>query len=1172
MSRNVRGLVDRDRAAAPPPGGGPDRARSLDLRRVSGPRSTAALTLLVVTTAAAAVSTIVAGRLAEQPSQGLVALFAALVVGGVVLENGALVVWSAVVDEAEGALRGDLVDVVLAQPLEVSSEQAVGEVLDRVDDDTHQVGNLLRRDAWQALRTFAALVPLWLVAGFTWWPAFVLVPVGLAGVVVVVRSRLAEIAERKVVEEAAWTDHAAMVEEAVAARDDIRSSLGQPFVVRRTAELAAVVHRRFARVLDLEAGIGLVTGLLLHALLAAVAVAGVLLVDAGRLGVAELVTLFLVFSQLVGQADSAARRLPELQSGLGAVLRLRALLASPSEPRGGVELPPGALDIVLRDLRFAYATGDFALRDLDLAVPAGSTLAIVGRTGSGKSTLVSLLSRAADPPAGTVFLGGVDITDVDLGSLRRDVGVVTQRTEILAATVAQNITLFAPVPRALVEEAVRELGLADWIDGLPEGLDTPLGPGGTTLSAGEEQLIAFARLMVRDVRVVVLDEATARMDPVTEARVVAASSRLLSGRTGVLVAHRLATTERADLVAVMDAGRIVQLGSRTELARTPGRFADLLRAASKDADPAQAPAGVTDTAAVVRRQTAPAAAPLPDAAPSLRSATWAALRVRMLWGLASVPLFLFSAATGAFGAVTAWLWGDLVEGLQDGMDPTRLVAAVAVSLLVAPVFLSAGIWIYPRWWIEVLLRVRNAVMVGQTRARRLRRDPPGEVVGRALDADRYVHYCDLWVDLTNGALLVLLTGALAGEPLAALVPASVLVAAAAASWGGRPVAGRSESRASTTRAGFGRSLVSVLESMRTIKLAGATAYARGHLAEVDAGRVEAAIVEHRVRALLDAVPRLMVQAGATAAWLGLLLGWWGLPTALLLASSIAGFEFFGRVAGAVVTQAPGTRAWIEATSAFAGGGQLVDLPAGVDLVAGAAPAPLGSSRPAPMTWEVDGMTAVHDDGTVGVRGLSLTLSPGELVLLLGPVGAGKSSALAALAGLVTWTGQVRRDGDAVTDPEVELRPPSVAYVAQVPRVLSGSFADNVALHHDRDVPGALAAARLEEDVAAAGGPQARVGHRGVRLSGGQVQRLALARALAAEPDLLLADDVSSALDAATEIELWDTLRARGGTVLASSSKRAALARADRVVVLAAGEVAAVGPWTELEQRWGHLAG
>ncbi len=195
-------------------------------------------------------------------------------------------------------------------------------------------------------------------------------------------------------------------------------------------------------------------------------------------------------------------------------------------------LPDGPLDVQFRDLHFAYVEGRFALSHVDLHVAAETTCALVGRTGSGKSTLASLLSRAVEPERGSVLLGGVDVLDLDLARLRSAVGVVTQRTEILAGTLAENITLFEDVARADVEAAVTELGLDDWVVGLSAGLDTLLGPGGTTLSAGEEQLVAFARLLVRHVRVVVLDEATARMDPVTEAQVVRAADRLLSGRTG----------------------------------------------------------------------------------------------------------------------------------------------------------------------------------------------------------------------------------------------------------------------------------------------------------------------------------------------------------------------------------------------------------------------------------------------------------------------------------------------------------------------------------------------------------------------------------------------------------------------------------------------------------------
>jgi ABC-type multidrug transport system fused ATPase/permease subunit len=358
-----------------------------------------------------------------------------------------------------------------------------------------------------------------------------------------------------------------------------------------------------------------------------------------------------------------------------------------------------------------------------------------------------------------------------------------------------------------------------------------------------------------------------------------------------------------------------------------------------------------------------------------------------------------------------------------------------------------------------------------------------------------------------------------------------------------------------------------------VKLAAATSEVHRHLREVDGGRVEAAVLEHRVQAMLDGVPIVMVQVGVVSAWAILVGGGWGLATALMVAGAVNGFDWFGRVAGSVITEAPGVRAWMRATSRLAGGGDLMHLPEGVHLVGGVAPDPSPDVRDPLTDLRLVGLTAVHDDGTIGVSDVDLELVPGELVLLLGQVGSGKSSLLGALAGLVSSTGEIRWNGHLLRDHQADLRPGRVAHVAQVPRVLSGTFRGNIALDHpDREVLPAVEAARLGRDVADAGGPDALVGHRGVRLSGGQVQRLALARALACDADLLLADDVSSALDATTEVELWTALRGRGATVVGATSKAAALAQADRVVVLHEGRVADSGPWTTLAARWGHLAG
>ena len=178
-----------------------------------------------------------------------------------------------------------------------------------------------------------------------------------------------------------------------------------------------------------------------------------------------------------------------------------------------------------------------------------------------------------------------------------------------------------------------------------------------------------------------------------------------------------------------------------------------------------------------------------------------------------------------------------------------------------------------------------------------------------------------------------------------------------------------------------------------------------------------------------------------------------------------------------------------------------------------------------------------------------------------------------MAGIVHHTGTMRWNGEPVDEPEIFLRPNQVGYVGQLPRVLSGTVAENIQLGHDVDAAAAVSTAQLDHDLAAAGGGLGLlIGHKGTRLSGGQLQRLALARALAQRTELLIADDISSALDVTTELDLWRALRSAGVTVVGSTSKRAALAQADHVVVLIGGEIADQGTWRDLADRWGHLAG
>jgi ABC-type transport system involved in cytochrome bd biosynthesis fused ATPase/permease subunit len=294
---------------------------------------------------------------------------------------------------------------------------------------------------------------------------------------------------------------------------------------------------------------------------------------------------------------------------------------------------------------------------------------------------------------------------------------------------------------------------------------------------------------------------------------------------------------------------------------------------------------------------------------------------------------------------------------------------------------------------------------------------------------------------------------------------------------------------------------------------------------------------------------------------------------LVAVSTLGAARWFAWTTASLVSQLPSARVWTRRTAEMAGVGAYSASVPGVDLSAGTAPAPVIPARYPLRRLDLTGFGAVHEDGMVAARQINLSVERGQLVLVVGPVGAGKSSLLRALAGIVHHTGTLRWNGELVTEPELFLRPNQVGYVGQLPRVLSGTIADNISLGHEVDTGVAVSTAQLERDLADSdAGLELLIGHKGSRLSGGQLQRLALARALAPRTELLIADDVSSALDVTTELDLWRALRGHGVTVIGSTSKRAALIQADHVVVLIAGTAVAQGTWADLESRWGHLAG
>jgi ABC-type multidrug transport system fused ATPase/permease subunit len=234
---------------------------------------------------------------------------------------------------------------------------------------------------------------------------------------------------------------------------------------------------------------------------------------------------------------------------------------------------------------FAYDEDPAVLQDVSLHIAPGEVVGLLGRTGSGKTTLTRLLLRLYDPTAGAIRLDGVDLRDARRADLRRRVGMVTQEVQLFHATIRDNVTFFdTGIDDARITRALDELGLGDWLAALPRGLDTMLEAGGGGLSAGESQLLAFTRIFLKDPGLVILDEASSRLDPATERLVERAVGRLLEGRTGIIIAHRLDTVDRADTILILEDGRVVEHGPRAALALDSGsRFAGLLRTGAAEA-------------------------------------------------------------------------------------------------------------------------------------------------------------------------------------------------------------------------------------------------------------------------------------------------------------------------------------------------------------------------------------------------------------------------------------------------------------------------------------------------------------------------------------------------------------------------------------------------------------
>jgi ATP-binding cassette subfamily B protein len=495
---------------------------------------------------------------------------------------------------ATNALRADLTRHCLQLDPSFHAEHTPGELIERIDGDVTAVASFFSQFVIQVLGNILLLLGILVML----WTFDLRVGLALSGFAAVA---LAVMLRTRALAVPAWVAFRqssarlfGFIEELLNGLEDVRSLGADRFVLHRLG-LSAGDRLRTARRARLLSSIPWSMPIVFSAIGIALTYGlSAVMVGAGALTIGAAFTLYFYARLLFLPLNRISGQLEEFQRASAGIVRIEQLRSWSSaivDPLMPQALSNGPLSVAFEHVDFAYRVDEPVLRDVTFSLPAGQTLGLVGRTGSGKTTITRLLVRLWDPAAGSVQVGDRDVRHVSRAALRQRVGLVTQQPHLFDASVRDNLTLFdASVTDAQLQYALGELGIAGWVHALPDGLETRLGADGRGLSAGEAQLLALGRVFLRDPGLVLFDEPSSRLDPATERLVDSAIHRLLWRRTGLIVAHRLGTLDRVDAVLVLDEGRVVEQGPRHALATDDGsRFARLLRVGLEPFEPERAP-------------------------------------------------------------------------------------------------------------------------------------------------------------------------------------------------------------------------------------------------------------------------------------------------------------------------------------------------------------------------------------------------------------------------------------------------------------------------------------------------------------------------------------------------------------------------------------------------------
>lgn len=1005
---------------------------------------------------------------------------------------------------------------------------------------------------------------------------------------------------------------------------------------------------------------------------------------------------FVAFAAYLAMLSNVARILSNVivtsqlaRAGIDRVYDLVDTAPLLTETAHPVAIPDGPVAIALRGVRFGYAADDPVLAGVDLDVAAGETVALVGASGSGKSTVSLLLGRFYDPSAGGVSVGGVDLRELALADLRRTVGLVFEEAFLFSDTIRANIAYGRPdAADDEVRAAAAAAAAEDFVLALPDGFDTVVGERGLTLSGGQRQRIALARVLLAGPRVLVLDDATSAVDTATEAQIHHSLAAVTQGVTTLLVAHRRSTLQLADRIAVLDAGRVVDIGTEEELtARCPLFVRLLVGAEGAPGDPAAerlpgddpareqppgrvsaelwpAPAaadGIAELMAVrdgsVPRAAAPGAATRDGlgAAGSFGGGGGAGAGFGGGRGGGGGGAGAMGGMAGIAGAIPATpellrlvaaLPPSTEEPFLPGEDPraeqpdfrfSRLIRPVRGLLILALLLVvgdalasiafpllaryavdggvlkhsgaalllaaGAGLVVVAADWIFVAgqtivaaragerllfgLRIRSFAHLQRLGMDFYERELAGRIMTRmTTDVDALSQF--LQTGLNQAVVSVITVAGVAGvlvgvDPrlsLVALAPMPVLIAATL--WF-RHLSGLAYSEARERISMVNADFQENVSGLRVAQAYGHQGASYARIAARGAGYLRSRMRAQRyiatffpfVNLLSDGATAVVLAIGAREVARGQLSA--GVLTAFLLylALFFAPIQQLSQVFDGYQQARVGLRRI----------GVLLRTPSSIRTEPDAIAAPAHLSGPIELR---DLRFRYSGAGTDALKDIDLTLRPGETVALVGPTGAGKSTVVKLLARFYDVTeGAVLLDGTDLRHFDLGGFRARLGVVPQEPHLFSGDVASNIAYGRPDAAPAEIEAAA---DAVGAlgmvrtlrGGFRHPVSERGGGLSAGQKQLVALARAELVDPDLLLLDEATAALDPAAEqivLEADARLRRRssgraGGprTTVLIAHRLATAARADRVVVMEAGRVVEDGTHEELLAAGGLYAG